>query len=143
MTPLEITGNRRTTRNLEGAIDRFDRRGMVEWPLTGDEHSQRSTPENKRRGGDLFGVGGIDFGGQCIEVVVFVAQDVSLAIEHWRDVSSTDIAQQRQHLMTHPVANKRRIVVRRIIDDRDPQRFAQLAGFGSPQRDDRVAAGIA
>ena len=80
MAPLEIACNRRTMRNFECSVDRFDRRGMVECPVVGDEVAQRATAENSRGRSDLLGVGGIDFGGECIEEIVeFIAIHVRLS----------------------------------------------------------------
>ena len=68
------------------------------------------------RRSDGLGVGRVDFGGERVEQVVFVGQDVGLSIEDRRKVAAGDVLEKRECFVANPIAQMGGIGVAGIVD---------------------------
>jgi hypothetical protein len=115
---------------------------MPSIPARRDPVSDRSTGERRVRRGDGEGVGGVDFGGKCVEQAVFVGKNVGLAVEDRCKIATGEFVEERHSFVAHPVPEMGRIGVGWIVDRVESELVTQRLGFGSPQRQDRMAGSI-
>ena len=84
--------------------------------------------------GQLFGIGWIDGFRQLIEQVGIVTQQAGLASEHRHEIALGERIHCREQLVAHSIAQKGRVAIGRIVDNRDVER-------GSRGRQSSIAAG--
>lgn len=138
LAPLNLGGNRSAMRHAEDSFDRFPTRGMPSIPGLHDPVSDCPTGQRRMRCGNGTGVCRVDFARERVEQIVFVGEQIGLAVQNRCKIAASNVLEKRDGFVPDSIAQVGRIRVRGIVDRLDIERATQRLSLASAQRQNRV-----
>ena len=113
--------------------------GWPDLPAVGQPSTDRPASQRQRRRGECQRIGGVERGGQPVEEVVVVAEQVCLPGEDRDDVALGELGELREQFVTDAIAQEALVAVAAVVDHGEAEHRAHVFGVGAPQRQQRAA----